>query len=102
MDQTLLEILNSQREEIISKKYELAVSELKSKLAIDPLGKEFIIYNGVETPELAIELAARFVNDGIKAVVRATGIFTTSHHLVINLNSLNEVEKSQDLDELVK
>lgn len=83
--QTLLDTLNSSREETITKHYNAAFAELQDKIQKDPLKTLFIIHAGCVSKNITDEIARRFNAKGLKASYGYTGIVRTYHCLEVEV-----------------
>jgi hypothetical protein len=68
----LLNVINTAREETITKHYDAAFCELKDKVISEPLKTKFQIYSGCVSKDVASEIAFRFIEKGIKSTVSYT------------------------------
>jgi hypothetical protein len=97
---TLLDTLNTTREEQISKHYGAATAELKDKIESEPLKTQFSIYSGCVSKEITSEIAHRFNIGGLKAVINKTGIVSTQYYLTVNVslpeNLVHPVEEKEE------
>jgi hypothetical protein len=64
---SLLDTLNTIREENIIPHVDAAKEELKTKVAKEPCGTRFFIYAGCPTDEIGLEVAQRLKDEGLQA-----------------------------------
>lgn len=83
---TLLETLNTSREETISKHYGAATAELKEKITAEPLKTVFHIYSGCVSKEITNEIAHRFNAGGVKATPQKGGVVSTQYYLTVEVD----------------
>lgn len=83
---TLLDVMNSTREETISTHYGAASAELTEKIKLEPLRTTFHIYAGCVSKDVANEIACRFNRGGVKAIVGKTGMISTQYFLTVEVN----------------
>lgn len=83
---SLLEVINATREKIIVNQYNKAFFDLIEKITFEPLQTKFYIYSGCSSKQIADELAIRFSRDGVKTVVRRTGILDYQYYLDMEIN----------------
>lgn len=82
---TLLETLNTSREETISKHYGAATAELKEKITAEPLKTVFNIYSGCVSKEITTEISHRFNAGGVKATECKGGVVSTQYYLTVEV-----------------
>lgn len=100
---TLLESLNTTREETIAKHYGAAAAELKDKITTEPLKTTFHIYAGCVSKEVSAEIAHRLNVGGLTATVCKSGLVSTQYYLTVeielpeNLVHPEEIKLSENL-----
>jgi len=82
---TLLETLNTTREETLAKHYKAATTELDEKLKEEPLKTTFHIYAGCVSKDVTHEIAYRINSGGAKATVCKTGLVSTQYYLNVEV-----------------
>lgn len=96
---TLVETLNTTREETISLHYEAALAELKEKVKNEPLRTNFHIRAGCVSDEESIEITRRFNANGIKAAYVPRGFFSSRFidvTVVLPASLVNEEKKVEE------
>ena len=104
---TDLSMLNKIREETISRHYRAAYTELKEKIQEEPLKSNFSIYSGCISSDITTEIAKRFNNGNIKAIVCKNGILRICYYLDVTVKlpgelsqyEKNELQESEDSKE---
>ena len=84
--ETLLETLNTTREETISLHYGAATAELKEMVKKEPLRTLFIIRAGCVSEEITFEIARRFTSGGVKTTACKGGFVSTQHYLTVDVS----------------
>ena len=84
--ETLLETLNTTREETISLHYGAAAAELKEMVKKEPLRKLFHIKAGCVSEEITNEIAHRFNSGGVKTTPYKSGMLSTQHYLSVDVS----------------
>lgn len=88
---TLLNTVNTIREETISTQYHAASAELQDKIKAEPLRTAFNIYSGCVSEDVTKEIAHRFNLGGTKAEVAKYGFFSTTWYLQVTINLPEEL-----------
>lgn len=83
---SLLESINTTREETIATHYGAAVAELQAKVKEEPLKTTFHIYAGCVSRKITDEIAHRFDAGGLKAVVETSGLISSSYYLTVDVS----------------
>ena len=99
---SLLESINTTREETISTHYNAAVAELQEKVKSEPLKTTFHIYSGCISEKVTNEIAHRFTTGGLKASVTKSGMIGTNWSLTVIVDlpeTLIHGEKKEEVDE---
>jgi hypothetical protein len=78
---SLIQSINTKREETIAKHYEEALSDLQKQVELNPLQTKFFIYAGCVSSEITKEIARRFNLEGIKTEVCRSGLLTSTWYL---------------------
>jgi hypothetical protein len=89
---TLIETINSTREDTLSLHHGAALAELQDKIKNQPLKTKYYVYSGCVSSDIANEIAHRFNNGGIKTNVCTSGLMSTQYYLTIDIvlpNTLN-------------
>ncbi len=93
---TVLEILNSTRDETITTHYDAALAELKEKLAANPLETTFIVNSGCPNKEVANEICRRLNNGGVKASLCRSGILSSKYYLSVSVDLPDHLVHSEE------
>lgn len=99
---TLLDTLNTSREETISKHYGAATAELKEKITAEPLKTVFHIYSGCVSKEITNEIAHRFNAGGVKATACKGGVVSTQYYLTVEVALPQELVHPEEKKEEAK
>jgi hypothetical protein len=89
---TLIETINSTREDTLSLHHGAALAELQDKIKNQPLKTKYYVYSGCVSSDIADEIAHRFNDGGIKTTVCTSGLISTQYYLTIDIvlpNTLN-------------
>lgn len=76
---TLLETVNTTRENTIATHYAAAAAELEEKIRAEPLKRVFIIHAGCVSDQVMEEIAHRFKIGGVKATPVKSGYITRAY-----------------------
>jgi hypothetical protein len=89
---TLIETINSTRENTLSLHHGAALAELQDKIKNQPLKTKYYVYSGCVSADIANEIAHRFNDGGIKTTVCTSGLISIQYYLTIDIvlpNTLN-------------
>lgn len=84
---TILETLNTSREQTIAGHYGAAFAELQEKIKADPLSTRFDISAGCVSSKITKEIARRLVTGGINVTATTThyGVWGRSYSLTVEV-----------------
>lgn len=80
---SLIDTINTKREETISKHYTEASDDLQKQVEANPLQTKFHIYSGCVSAEITKAIAQRFVAGGIKTSAERSGLLTSTWYLTV-------------------
>jgi hypothetical protein len=96
---TLLETLNTTREETISLHYGAAAAELKDMVKKEPLRKLFYIKAGCVSEEITNEISHRFNAGGVNSTPSKGGIVSTQYYLTVDVTLPDNLIHPEDKKE---
>lgn len=96
---SLLETLNTIREDTISLHYGASAAELRDMVRKEPLRKVFYIKAGCVSEEITNEISRRFNLGGVHATPCKGGIVSTQYYLTVDVTLPENLIHSEDKKE---